>query len=110
MAGWTLTGFVVGWFVGESYHRIDSIKGTIELLRDMKYLTEPRHGRHHGRKKQKMTYNPKKNQYQNTTKLNRTKTPYKLKNPNEQTDEEVMRQAELELKRWESQKRKRNLR
>ena len=39
MAGWTLTGFVVGWFVGESYHRIDSIKGTIELLRDMKYLT-----------------------------------------------------------------------
>ena len=51
MAGWTLTGFVVGWFVGESYHRIDSIKGTIELLRDMKYLTEPRHGKHHGRKK-----------------------------------------------------------
>ena len=40
MAGWTLTGFVVGWFVGESYHRLDSIKGTIELLRDMKYLTE----------------------------------------------------------------------
>ena len=57
-----------------------------------------------------MTYNAKKNQYQNTTKLNRTKTPYKLKNPDEQTDEEVMRQAELELKRWESQKRKRNLR
>ena len=38
-----------------------------------------------------MTYNAKKNQYQNTTKLNRTKTPYKLKNPDEQTDEEVMR-------------------
>jgi hypothetical protein len=40
MAGWTLTGFVIGWFVGESFHRLDSIKGTIELLRDMKYLTE----------------------------------------------------------------------
>ena len=40
MAGWTLTGFVIGWFVGESYHRLDSIKGTIELLREMKYLTE----------------------------------------------------------------------
>ena len=39
MAGWTLTGFVIGWFVGESFHRLDSIKGTIELLRDMKYLT-----------------------------------------------------------------------
>jgi hypothetical protein len=40
MAGWTLTGLVIGWFVGESFHRIDSIKGTIELLREMKYLTE----------------------------------------------------------------------
>ena len=39
MAGWTLTGFVIGCFVGESFHRLDSIKGTIELLRDMKYLT-----------------------------------------------------------------------
>ena len=57
-----------------------------------------------------MTYDPKKNQYQNTTKLNRTKTPYKLKNPDEQTDKEVMKQAELELKRWENQKRKRGSR
>lgn len=54
-----------------------------------------------------MTYNAKKNQYQNTTKLNRTKTPYKLKNPDEQTDEEVIWQAEQELKRWEKQKKKR---
>jgi len=57
-----------------------------------------------------MTYDPKKNQYKNTTKLNRKKTPYKLKNPDEQTDKEVMKQAELELKRWENQKRKRDSR
>ena len=39
MAGWTLTGFVMGWFVSEYFNRLDAIKGTIELLRDMKYLT-----------------------------------------------------------------------
>ena len=39
MAGWTLTGFVIGWFVSEYFNRMDAIKGTIELLRDMKYLT-----------------------------------------------------------------------
>jgi len=39
MAGWTLTGFVMGWFVSEYFNRLDAIKGTIELLRDMKYIT-----------------------------------------------------------------------
>jgi hypothetical protein len=39
MAGWTLTGFVGGWFMSEYFNRLDAIKGTIELLRDMKYLT-----------------------------------------------------------------------
>ena len=39
MAGWTLTGFMAGWFVSEYFNRLDAIKGTIELLRDMKYIT-----------------------------------------------------------------------